>query len=576
LLFGLSVWGLATWQQIGSKKNNSFQHFLLAGLFVGGGLVLAESFSLVSDYPFSLHWSEGNRIWDYSILFGGDRYNVPSGNNIFAFIDRGRQALWGLPFIFPNVTIWVVRFWSAFLVTIPYALLGWFAFRPIKNEIGQWLLLGLWTMNFLNQGPIYTPLIFSAILILALRRRPIWLALPLALLAGHYAGISRFTWRFAPAIWVLAVTLADAFKDRGQIRIEDGLRAGSLFIIAMWTKGIPVLIGIVEGLLNAPSLQAALSPSDNPIAETLTPGGPSAPAFVPNSVESLAGLRETVTDQALLWYRLLPNEVFAPGILIALVLAVLPLLLLLIGLIKKDIWKNSHWSHFTNVLALLGVLAVGIIASTKVGGGADLHNLDMFLIMLVFLTSMAWEASSTKKIKDLLRNSQYFRAILLLIVFIPAFTPALTGRPPEKMNAAEAQIELERVQERVACAAQYGQVLFMDQRQLLTFGHMGNIELVSEYEKKFVMNQALSNNAAYFRDFESDLAKGKYAMIVTERQALRYKLLDEDHLGDSLVEENNAWVEWVTVPLLEYYESISNRRGTGIEIFVPIERDFDC
>ncbi len=65
-------------------------------------------------------------------------------------------------------------------------------------------------------------------------------------------------------------------------------------------------------------------------------------------------------------------------------------------------------------------------------------------------------------------------------------------------------------------------------------------------------------------------------MIVTERQALRYKLLEEDHLGDSLVEENNAWVEWVTTPLLKYYESIVNRPSIGIEIFLPIDRDFDC
>jgi hypothetical protein len=65
-------------------------------------------------------------------------------------------------------------------------------------------------------------------------------------------------------------------------------------------------------------------------------------------------------------------------------------------------------------------------------------------------------------------------------------------------------------------------------------------------------------------------------MIVTERQALRYKLPGIDQLGDSLIEENNAWVKWVTSPLLDYYESVVNRRDIGVEIFVPIERDFDC
>ncbi len=162
------------------------------------------------------------------------------------------------------------------------------------------------------------------------------------------------------------------------------------------------------------------------------------------------------------------------------------------------------------------------------------------------------------------------------MVLIPAIIPAITGRPPEMLGANETNSELERLQERVACAAQYGEVLFMDQRQLLTFGHMGDLELLPEYEKKYVMNQALSSNADYFDIFASRLAAGNYSMIITERQALRYKLLEEDRLGDSLVEENNAWVRWVTIPLLQYYESISNRPGTGIEVFVPIERNFDC
>ncbi len=47
-------------------------------------------------------------------------------------------------------------------------------------------------------------------------------------------------------------------------------------------------------------------------------------------------------------------------------------------------------------------------------------------------------------------------------------------------------------------------------------------------------------------------------------------------MGDSLVEENNAWVEWVTLPLLKYYESAADRKDLSLEIFVPIDRDFDC
>jgi hypothetical protein len=36
------------------------------------------------------------------------------------------------------------------------------------------------------------------------------------------------------------------------------------------------------------------------------------------------------------------------------------------------------------VLPLLAFLVVGLIVSTKIGGGGDLHNLDMFLIGIFF------------------------------------------------------------------------------------------------------------------------------------------------------------------------------------------------
>ena len=91
-----------------------------------------------------------------------------------------------------------------------------------------------------------------------------------------------------------------------------------------------------------------------------------------------------------------------------------------------------------------------------------------------------------------------------------------------------------------------------------------------------VMNNALSSDAAYFDEFRADLESGRYSLIISERIATNFKYLDEDRIGDSLVEENNAWVLWVTTPLLENYESIVNRRGPSIELFLPIERDFDC
>ncbi len=540
----------------------SWRSILLAGLLVGSLLALAESFVLVSSYPFALHWSEGNRLWDYSVLFGRGRYNYPTNEPIFAWIDSGRQALWGLPFLFPSLTICAARLWGAFLTTIPFALLGLFAFRPLKNARGQWLMAGVWTLIFLNQGPIYTPLIFAAILVAAARRRPIWWALPLVYLAGLYAGSSRFTWAFAPAIWAVMLTFSDGVLLHRHLVGKDWLRATALGLAGIWAKGLPVLSGLVRGFLPI-SLAAQVTPTLD-----ATPGA--------QGITTLQGLQATATGQPFIWYRLLPNDVYPPGILLGLALATLPLILLLVYLARHRYWKTVPWQRVTLGSGLFAFLLVGVIASAKVGGGGDLHNLDMFLISLVLLAGVAWEAGFYKQLSKFLQGNGAVRWLLAGTILIPTLVPMVTGKPLVLPSAQRTHFVLQQIQDKVACARQHGEVLFMDQRQLLTFGQMGDLPLVVDYEKKFVMDQALAANKAYFDQFDTDLAASRFSLIVSEREGTLFKELDQGSIGDSLVEENNAWVHWVGVPLLTYYESVGNYKDAAIELFVPIERNFDC
>ena len=58
---------------------------------------------------------------------------------------------------------------------------------------------------------------------------------------------------------------------------------------------------------------------------------------------------------------------------------------------------------------------------------------------------------------------------------------------------------LDRSLQRSRNAEPAGDVLFMDQRQLLTFGDIQHVDLVPAYEKKLMMDQALSGNRAYFQ-----------------------------------------------------------------------------
>lgn len=536
----------------------SWKAFLLALLFVACGLVLGDWFVRVTDYPLALHWSEGNRLWDYSILFGRARYNFPTDQPIFVWIDPGRQTLWGLPFLLPDLTIVGARFWNALLGTLPYALLGWFAFRPLKQARAHWALAGLWALVFLNQGPIYAPLILSAILVAFTRRKPLLLAIPLVALAGAYAGASRFTWSFAPAMWAVLLTLSDAVLQHGKISAPAWLRAGVLGLSGLWSRGVPMLMGI---------LSSVLAPPAAPNVVDATPGA--------QGVSSVQGLQATITGQPYAWLRLLPNDVFPPGIVLGILAAAGPLVFLLIYLARGGHWKTLPLERLAWVGSLLAFLVVGLVASAKVGGGADLHNLDMLLVSLVLVAGIAWEAGVYKHLSEWVQTQRVVQAALTAMLLIPGLFPLYSGYPLNLPDDARMQYVMQRIDSNVACAAQYGPVLFLDQRQLLTFRYQQQVPLHPEYEKKYVMDQALSANEAFFQQFVEDLAAHKYALIVGELEDTILRGRNPDY-GDSLAEENNAWKRWVSLSLLRYYESVHDFRDAGVETFMPIGRSFDC
>ncbi|MCW5874839.1 MAG: hypothetical protein KIS88_09380 [Anaerolineales bacterium] len=557
LLFAFSVVMAAL--LLTEPKSNllSWRAVLLSLLLVGSGLVLGDAFVRVTDYPLALHWSEGNRLWDYSILFGRERYAYPPEKDIFVWIDAGRQTLWGLVFLWPDVSIAGARAWSALLTTLPYLLLGWFAFRPLKEARYQWLLAGLWALVFLNQGPIYAPLILSAILVAFSRRRALWIAIPLVALAGTYAGTSRFTWSFAPAIWAVLLTLSDGVLLHGKLRGRDWLRAIVLALSGLWSRGLPILQGILSGLLSS------------------SPGEVVSSAPGEQSVTSLEGLQAAATSQPFTWHRMLPNDVFPPGVVLGLLAAVGPLLLLLIYLVRKKEWKMVPPQRVVILGALLAFLAVGLVASAKVGGGADLHNLDMLLVSLVLLAGIAWEAGLYKKLGEWIQDDRFVQAVLCAMLLIPALFPLYSGAPLNLPDDERVDYIMDRIDANVACAAEHGPILFLDQRQLLTFRYQQSVPLNPEYEKKYVMDQALSGNSVFFQQFVEDLADNQYALIVGELEDTVFRGRNPQY-GDSLIEENNAWKRWVSLSLLRYYESVHDFRDAGVETFMPIGRGFEC
>jgi hypothetical protein len=546
---------------------------LVSSAVVGASIPLAG----VTSYPFSLGWSEGNRLWDYSILFGRERYIFPADSQLTPFLDVGRQLVGGLPFLYSGLTIFQERLWLGLMGIVPYILVGLCVFYLPKNSVQaavglppassptagstlSWILAGLWGFLFLRQGPIHSPLLFSAAVVALAWRRPLWLSLPLLAAAGYFASVSRFTWAFAPAMWAGMLWLASAGLDHGRLAARDWFRATALGLAGL-TGGLllPQVTGLLAGTGNASVTQAA----------------------------------ESVGRQPLLWYRLLPNSTYDLGILINLIFAITPLVIVLLFAVRHKLWVLNLWQRLAILGVLFAFLVVGLVASTKIGGGGDLHNMDMFLIGLLFCAGMVWEKSGQTWLTDETSLSVGTRLALIALVALPAYGTVMRLRPLLYADEftrlktltditdpyadfrvldllpprARVDKTLELIREYVANAQVKGDVLFMDQRQLLTFGFVKDVPLIAEYEKKYLMDQAMGDTAsATFPAFYGDLEKHRFSLIVSE--PLKIPIKDTNY---GFSEENNAWVKWVAAPILCYYEPVVTLEEFRLQLLVPLE-----
>ena len=549
----------------------NWKSFLASLVLTSSAFTIAVSLQGVTDYPFSMAWSEGNRIWDYSILFGRSRYDIADNQDIYVLLDPGRMLVGGLPFLIPGVTIEAVRFWVGLTWIIPYFLVGLAAYLAADKKVRIWLLMALWVFLFLRQGPIHPPLVLAAALTIFIWRKPLWLAIPLIIYAGNFAQSSRFTWLFAPGIWIGMLELAGASLRDGRLDRAHWVRS-----IALGTSGVfgGYLLPKLLPLLNRP-------------VETVTDVSEQIAASGVNS-EFIA---DAVTDQPLLWYRLLPNPTYGMGILLGLVIAVLPVIIVLLWLAATRKWQLNPWQKLAIAGPLLAFLVVGLVASAKIGGGGDLHNMDMFLIGMALTVFIAWVNGG----REALLNGAmplWVRLALIASLVVPAIIPLrqlrsfdygdemsilmtlrdITDKRMIDMLPADSTVEeaLEEIQYFVTTTQEQGDVLFIDQRQLLTFGYI-TAPLIPEYEKKVLMNEALSSNADYFESFYKDLAAGRFSLIVTE--PLRTPVKDSSY---EFGEENNAWVKWVSIPVLCYYEEVQTYKEVNVMLLIPKPVPDDC
>jgi hypothetical protein len=109
-----------------------------------------------------------------------------------------------------------------------------------------------------------------------------------------------------------------------------------------------------------------------------------------------------------------------------------------------------------------------------------------------------------------------------------------------------------------------GEILFISNRHLITFGDLGDVPLVPEYERVFLMEMAMANNENYLGQFQEDLQSHRFAMIVSEPLSKGQKKGNE-----SFGAENNAWTKRVSRIILCYYRPEKTFRPTQIQLLAP-------
>jgi hypothetical protein len=271
----------------------------------------------------------------------------------------------------------------------------------------------------------------------------------------------------------------------------------------------------------------------------------------------------STTRQPLLWERLFPNPTFPPGILGGLAWATLPMVIWMAVLLISRKW-SVNWLQKTAALIVAGIfLVIGIIASVKIGGGSNLHNLDMFLVSLLLIAASALNHSKPQETANGARSP--LLNLLLAVVLIAPVTYNMSSGSRLVLPAQEKTEEtLTVVQNKVEEYSQTGEILFIDHRQLLTFNLVKNVHLYDEYEKKYLMDQAMAANEPYFRGFYEDLRNHRFALIINEPANIIIR--GSEH---SFGEENDAYVKWVTQPLLCAYEPIYTSVENSLQLLVP-------
>ncbi len=478
----------------------------------------------ITAYPFALGWSETSRYY-YPALFlsrkiFGQAYPWP-------ILHPSLHLALLPPYLFA-APLWFHRAWQVgmrllLLGLIPPALL----YRLKIKHVGLRWLSGAWIFLYLLDLPLYLHLAVPVFIMLwgfsAAKPGRTWAAL---LAASIWAGLSRLNWYPLPGMLAAGLYLLEVpYKGKGWRYLLQP---------AAW-----FLAGSAVAFL---SMRAYIALS----------GIPSVGTFY------------TSLTSSLLWYRLWPNGSFDLGILPGILLFSLPVWLAA-GFSGK--WRQHlHPLRLGLLGAMLLVLFVGgIVVSMKIGGGADLHNMDAYAVFLLIVGAyLFYHRFQPEDNKQLAPASTSWLVVGLLLV-IPAWFGQRASVNPVTYDKAAAQVTLAHLQTWVdRVNAEQGEILFINQRHLISMHMLQNVTLVPEYEREELMEMAMANNKDYLSRFAADIENRRFAAIVVD--PLRFTQVGRQ---EAMGAENNVWARRVVKPILCYYEPAETFPADRIVVYVP-------
>ncbi len=522
-LFGAQLL-TATWE------GRAFPLSLAATLLAGGSCYLVSTYLPgISTYPLSLAWSETSRYY-YASLFLSERIygmSVPP-----SVLHPSRYLLQTVPFLLPDSQLVTHRLWQTFLwIGLPIAASSLLVWRLGVERRSFRGLAGLWAFLFIFQGPILYHLLISVIIVLwGFREERFWRSMLIVAAASAWAGISRINWFPVPGF--LAATIYFARSPRGSNSFWRYWARPAAWI------GVGSLIA-----LGAYSGYILLSGNE-------------------------AGQFGSSLTSDLLWYRLLPNRTFLPGILLAAGSVTLPL-----GIV---LWQ-AYWGRETPrdiarwlpvACMLVALLIGGVIVSLKIGGGSNLHNLDAYLIVLMAVGAHAYFG----RLKGQGERPELRWGTHALLVALPVLFSLNAGGPAPALDHDFADGVVEQVRSRIdKLGIEDPQVLFIAERHLLTFEILEDVRLIPEYEKVFLMEMAMGGTQPYLDGFHDALRGQRYDLIVSDPLRIQFQ-----GRSRAFGEENDAWVREVSAPILCYYEPVVTIEGAEVQVLAPREEPVNC